>query len=159
MSGFISYARTDRPHLNRFLVHLDAIEKRAQWKFWHDQYLNPGDLFDKRIQDAIARSNLFILLMSPDFLKSTYIMDEELKAIRAKRDADPNGTLIIRTVLHPCDLDMVARHRQAVPSDPNGRLRPISTWDNLEHGFNQARIEIQKAMTGYTLFPVGTEDL
>lgn len=159
MSGFISYARTDRPHLNRFLVHLDAIEKRAQWKFWHDQYLNAGDLFDKRIQDAIARSNLFILLMSPDFLKSTYIMDEELKAIRAKRDADPNGTLIIRTVLHPCDQDMVARHRQAVPSDPNGRLKPISTWGNLEHGFDQARVEIQKAMTGYTLFPVGTEDL
>ncbi len=159
MSGFISYARTDRPHLNRFLVHLKAIERRTRWTFWHDQYLIPGDLFDNRIRDVIARSNIFILLMSPDFLNSTYIMDQELKAIEARRDADPNGTLIIRAILHPCDHDMVSTGRQAVPSDRNGRLKPISKWQKREHGFDQARIEIQKAMTGYTLFPVGPEDL
>lgn len=145
--------------LNRFLVHLGAIEKRVKWKFWHDQYINAGDVFDDRIKQAIDNATLFILLMSPDFLVSDYIENHELPAIRARRDANPNGTLIIRTVLRPCDHDLVSERRHAVPSDANGRLKPISTWDDHEHGFNQARAEILAAMKGYPVFPVGQEDL
>ena len=45
---------------------------------WHDQELKVGDNWNNEIKAALKRMDVFVCLMSYDFLDSEYIMDVEL---------------------------------------------------------------------------------
>ena len=51
---------------------------------WHDQDLRVGDRWNDEIQAALERMDVFICLVSYEFLYSEYIMDIELKHALAR---------------------------------------------------------------------------
>ncbi len=86
MQGFISYTHRDSEYLTRFATHLRAIERITPFKFWYDKRrLQAGDAFDEVIRTAILDSEIFLLLVSPDFFDSDYVFNKELPAIAEKR--------------------------------------------------------------------------
>jgi TIR domain len=75
---FISYAhKDDEGALDSLLVHLSWL-KRGDVEIWTDRDIRPGDLWHETIQDQLDRAQVAVLMVSPAFLASTYIANDEL---------------------------------------------------------------------------------
>lgn len=79
---FISYSHKDKKHFEEFLVHLKPLEEKGLLYSWHDRKISPGDDWRKEISAALNTSKAAILLISPDFLASNFIMHDELPVLR-----------------------------------------------------------------------------
>lgn len=76
---FISHARRDSEYLDELMIHLKALKRDVP--IWSDKQIHPASTWRNSIQDALGRARVAILLVSPDFLASEFIMNEELKPI------------------------------------------------------------------------------
>lgn len=146
MWGFISYSHVDYPMHSAFMTHLASIERAFDVRFWADTRLQAGFHWRSEIEEAISRSDLFLLLTSPGFIASDYIYEYELPAIRSRRRTA--AALVIPVVLKRCFWSIVADVLQAVPTE-RGQLRPISDWGRQENGFDRAREQIGSAIATY----------
>ncbi|QUY41230.1 toll/interleukin-1 receptor domain-containing protein [Acaryochloris marina] len=63
---------------------------------WHDQELRAGDRWHDEIQTALERMDVFVCLVSYEFLDSDYIMDIELKHALAQ---EQKGKVVIVPIL------------------------------------------------------------
>ena len=143
MKGFISYAHDDVAFLERFRVHLKAVEEAFGVTFWSDESLRAGHHWNDTIRDAINQAEVFLLLVSPSWIASNFIQEEERPAIEA-RCAAIKG-LIVPVVLEPCDWERVVGRLQVAPIEGRRPL-PITKWDREGHGFNAAREQIHAAI-------------
>ena len=80
-SIFISYARADRRWLDRLLVHLAPLVRAHQVTVWHDGKIEPGDAWQREIEEELATASAVILLVSANFLASDFIYLNELPPI------------------------------------------------------------------------------
>jgi hypothetical protein len=78
---FISYSHVDKPWLQRLLKHLKPFQAEIEITPWADDQIEPGQQWLTEIQKAIATSKAAVLLVSPDFLASEFIMQHELPLI------------------------------------------------------------------------------
>jgi hypothetical protein len=142
-NGFISYAHDDHDEFKEFRTHLRATERRFDIVFWADPSLNAGHRWDAEIARHIAAADVFVLLVSAEFIESDYIYTREKPAIET-RCAAVKG-LILPVVLRRCAWSLAAGVLQAVPTD-RGRLRPIMNWPRRNDGYDCAREQIDKAI-------------
>jgi len=143
MRGFISYAHDDHAMLDRFRVHLAALEEAFGLTFWSDESLRAGHHWNDTILDQINQSDVFLLLLSPSFIASPFIRDQERPAIERRRAAVKG--LIMPVVLMPCDWERSIGVMQAAPMAAR-RLLPVSLWDRDDHGFDAARVQLHAAI-------------
>lgn len=143
MRGFISYAHDDVAFLERFRVHLKAVEEAFGVTFWSDESLRAGHHWNDTIRDAINQADVFVMLVSPSWIASKFIRDEERPAINA-RCAAIKG-LIVPVVLMPCDWERVVGSLQVAPIQGRRPL-PVTNWDRDDHGFDAARVQIHAAI-------------
>src|SRR5271156_1152406 len=69
---------------------------------WHDNELKAGDRWDKEIRDALDKMDIFVCLLSYEFLASRYIMEVELpKALARARKGEVQ---ILPIILYPMNL-------------------------------------------------------
>jgi hypothetical protein len=99
-SVFISYSRVDTPALQRLQVHLKPLEKKGDIELWGDITIKAGDKWKQRIEEALDRAAIAVLLIGADFLASGFIYDNELPPL--PRAAEEKGTRILPVVLKPC---------------------------------------------------------
>lgn len=78
---FISYSHTDKAALERLQVFFRPLVRTGRLKLWDDTGINAGDAWEAEINAAIARTKVALLLVSPAFLSSDFIMDRELPAL------------------------------------------------------------------------------
>ena len=147
MNGFISYAHTDYKMFEEFLIHLAAIERAYEISFWSDKRIHAGYQWEKEILNHIRSADVILALVSPGFIKSDYIWDKELPAIKARRTAEA-GVLVIAVVLKPCQWDLISASRQVVPTQ-NRAAKPIDTWRPKSYGHDRARAEIYDAIGAF----------
>ena len=74
---FISYSHTDRDWLARLLVFLKPFTG-PNFRVWADPYIKIGEEWRRNVSEAMSRTCVAVLLVSPDFLASDFIRDEEL---------------------------------------------------------------------------------
>ena len=72
---FVSYSREDADWVRRFRVMLQPVVANQGLDLWVDDRIAPGDRWRPELESAIARTRLALLLVSPDFLASRFIMD------------------------------------------------------------------------------------
>jgi hypothetical protein len=104
---FICYARVDndgvdpsRKWLDRILEHLAPLGLDNQASIWSDKEVDAGEDWHEKIQEAIELARVALLLVSPAFLKSTYIRSSELPVLLT--NAKNRGLLVIPVILRPC---------------------------------------------------------
>ena len=103
----------------------------------------------------IDNAHMFILLISPDFIASDFIMEKELPAMRARRQKV--GALLLPVVLSRCLWRHVCGAVQAVPRDDKV-LRPIEEWESPRKGFVAAQAEIVAEMKKHFKLPMASFD-
>jgi hypothetical protein len=143
MKAFISYARADAEMLAEFREHLGAIERDFDIKFWTDRHLAGGQTWNEEIQQTIADSQLFLVLVSRACRSSHYLLETELPAIGAQV-REKHG-LLIPVVLDQTDWRSIVGDLHACPTRARKTL-PISQWPTREEGFDRARVEIAEAI-------------
>lgn len=76
--AFLSYAREDAGLKDRLLLELSKLKFEGLIAIWQDIHGKPGE-FDKEIKRQIDASEIFIALISPAFVKSSYCVEVELR--------------------------------------------------------------------------------
>lgn len=70
---------------------------------WHDQQLEAGHRWHDEILDALKKSDVFVCLVSYEFLASDYIVNVELK--EALRREKKKEVAIVPILLYPVNMD------------------------------------------------------
>ena len=99
---FVSYAQKDARLVNGLLeflrIHFKASAK-YDYTAWDDGRLLAGERWHERIQEEVRNCDFGLLFLSPAFLASDYIKDNELPLLLA-------GGLIVPVGLKPIDFTL-----------------------------------------------------
>ena len=99
---FVSYCSKDRKLRQLFVERLKVHLATAQNKYstWVDVEISIGGSWSGEIEEALNKSEVGILLISPDFLASDFINREELPNMLQRREE--NGYLVVPVLLSDC---------------------------------------------------------
>lgn len=140
LSVFFSYSHRDEDFRNELETHLAPLKRQGVVDTWHDRRINPGEEFDSAISDALERSNIILLLVSPYFIESNYCY--ELEMTRALERHQAGDAVVIPVILRPCDWrPMPFGKLLAVPQDG----KPITKFSDPHEGYLQVAQAIRQA--------------
>ncbi len=130
-SIFVSYSHNDNEYLERLRIHLKPFEKKGQIDLWVDTKIKAGEKWKDKINSALEKSTIAILLISADFLASDFIVDNELPPLL--KAAEEKGKVILPLIVKPCRFtsdDNLSKF-QAI-NDPKHPLSKLSENDKEE---------------------------
>ena len=80
---FLSYRKKDRNHAQNIMRLIHKNEFCRDIAIWYDEFLVPGDNFNDAIEEAIGKSKLFAMVVTPSLLEiPNYIKSVEFKAAK-----------------------------------------------------------------------------
>lgn len=123
---FISYAREDRTWVDKLEQHLAPLQRKGLIDSWDDSQIAPGTEWDESIMEALEAADIYIFMVSPDFIGSDFINRREVPA--AMQRNRPVVPVIIRSAYWE---EEPYSKFQALPTN----AKPIATWDNEDAAF------------------------
>ncbi|VFU17681.1 TIR protein [Methylocella tundrae] len=128
--AFLSYSHADEKALERLHKHLAVLKREGTLPTWSDHAILAGDRLDGVISAQLERSQIFLALVSPDYLASQYCYDKEFA--RALELAAAGRMRIVPVILEPCDwLSSPFKDFAALPKDG----QPISGFTNPNNAY------------------------
>jgi cellulose biosynthesis protein BcsQ len=123
---FISYTLKDEKWAQRLLVHLAPLTRSRGLHILHDHRLELGVDWHTEASNMIDESSVAVILVSPDYLASPYVIEEELP--RILKAAEERGLRILLLPVRPSLLTESPLASFQLLIDPH---RPLS---RLSHG-------------------------
>lgn len=120
---FISYAHEDDEWRRRLLKNLKPSIMEGKIALWDDSQIQPGMKWFENIREAIEQSSVAVLLVSPDFLDSDFILPTELPLLRAA--AEKRGLRILWVAVRPVAIPAAITDLQAL-HNPGSALSTLS---------------------------------
>jgi len=97
---FISYSHKDEVWKDRLVTHLGVLQQEGLLDLWDDRRIGAGADWYQKIEEAIARASVAVLLVSADFLTSKFILSKEIPRLLERRDKE--GLRIFPVIIKPC---------------------------------------------------------
>ncbi len=123
---FISYSHSDKdePFKDELVTMLAGLQRRGVIDAWQDRRIEAGDEWYKSIQGAMNDCDLGLLLVSPDYLASSFIQEEEQPTLLQRRKQ--MQLRVIPIIIRPCawKSEPVLKELQAMPKDG----KPVITF-------------------------------
>lgn len=82
---FVSYSHADDHSLQELAQHFKAFENAGLLKWWSDQSIEKGSDWERHIEAAIDSASVAVLLITPAFMASDYIIRTELPRMLRRR--------------------------------------------------------------------------
>jgi TIR domain len=129
---FLSYSHRDDKFREALQKDLEALQ--AYVRAWYDGKIKGGDEIDPQIAHYLNEADVILLLVSPDFLRSSYVRERELPlAIQRHRAGEAR---VIPIILRPANWqeapwDEMFGGLKAFPKDG----KPISRWRSRDEAF------------------------
>lgn len=151
---FISYSHIDEELKKELISHLSAILRRKDAEIWHDRLIKAGQILDTEISDAAYKSDIFLFLISPDFIGSDYCMTIEYR--EAKRRHNLGEAIIIPILLRHCDWKVEGIEKFNIkPTDAlpvtdgafgaDGKHKRDKAWSDIVAGIRDAIESVNKS--------------
>lgn len=139
--AFISYSHRDEKSLDRLHTHLAMLRREKLITAWYDREILAGDNVDRETATHLQNSDLFLALLSPDFLASNYCYEREMEVALTRHE---QGSLrVIPIILEPCDWKSSPLGKfRALPKDG----RAISTWTNENIAYLDVVTELRRLL-------------
>lgn len=99
---FISYSREDEKWKELLVKHLQVGD---QLDIWDDSQVDAGEEWRTKIEEAITRARVAILVVSADFLGSRFVQGIEVSAVLRKRAED--GMRVVPLLARSCAWESV----------------------------------------------------
>ena len=99
---FVSYSHENAAWCKRLMPVLRVKANVDALQPWHDTELKAGDRWDQEIKGELERMDIFLCLVSYQFLASAYIQEVEIPRAKARH---ANGEIeVVPVLLYPMDL-------------------------------------------------------
>ena len=147
---FIIYAREDKEIKHRLLAHLNPFKDPFNLTIWHDDYIEVGQEWNPHIESRLEQADIFLLLVSIDFMNSEFIHKVEFKFAVDRHKA--GKSVVIPIIINYCqwDIDMSFKDYnfnlndlQVLPDE----AKPIGDWRTPEQAFNNIAGGIRKVLS------------
>ncbi len=140
---FISYAHADKEWKDKFRTATAMLTKHLKTAVtWNDQEILAGADWKAEIIKALSKADIVVCLLSPDFINSDFIFEEEIR-----RSYDLDKRLIpvyVRRIPLLNELPLGAK--QGTPMDDQGRWKPIKQWEDQDEAWARVVEDIQKVI-------------
>ena len=143
---FFSYSKSDRKHLLELLKHLAPLKQNKKIQPWNDADILPGEKWDDKIRRELSEAHIIVLLVSSDFLATTYIQNVEIETAMARHKR--REAVVIPIVLRPCDWESILGELNALPF----KAQPVTTWKDRDSAWLDVVKGIAKTIEDFTQY-------
>lgn len=113
---FLSYRKKDRRYAQELMRLIHKNDFCRDIAIWYDEFLTPGENFNDSIKEALQKSGLFVLAVTPNLINETnYIMTTEYPM--AKLEGKP----IFPAELVPTDRERLLEQYADIPNPTDPR--------------------------------------
>ncbi|MBR1482427.1 MAG: tetratricopeptide repeat protein, partial [Ruminococcus sp.] len=107
---FMSYRKKDRQYAQELMKLIHADPRCRDIAIWYDEYLTPGEDFNEAIREALEKSELFALAVTPNLVNEiNYILNIEYPM------AHDMGKSILPAEMVPTDHDKLREMYDGIP--------------------------------------------
>ncbi len=111
---FLSYRKKDRRHAQELMRKIHENEQCRDVAIWYDEFLVPGEDFNDAISQALDKSDLFALVVTPNLINEpNYVKEHEYPA------ALESGKPILAAELVKTDRDILEKEFRSIPPCTN----------------------------------------
>lgn len=108
---FMSYRKKDRRYAQELMRLIHKNEFCRDIAIWYDEFLTPGENFNDSIKEALQKSGLFVLTVTPNLINEpNYIMTTEYPMARQE------GKPILPAELVPTDREQLSEKYEDIPN-------------------------------------------
>jgi len=100
IKGFLSYSHVDDNYRNELQKHLMSLQHQAIIETWHDRRIVACEEWAGRIDDELNHADIILLLVSSDFIASSYCYDLEMKQALIRHER--GESFVIPVILRSC---------------------------------------------------------
>jgi TIR domain len=134
---FVSYSHDDEQWWRRLRTVLAAWTRGEPTAIWWDGFIEAGQKWREEIDKALAAARVAVLLVSPNFLASEFIIKEELPKILDA--AESEGVRVLWCMVRKC------WYEETRIKDYQGAHDPKKAWNALsETELDELLVEVAK---------------
>ena len=139
---FISYSQKDEEFKDELIIMLAGLQRRGVVDAWQDRLIEPGEAWHQAIHDALDSCDLALLLVSPDYLASRFIQEEEQPKLL--QPAQEISGRVIPIIVRQCmwQSEPVLKDIQSLPKSG----KPVITFSKENGDRDQVWTEIATAV-------------
>jgi len=131
VNAFVSCSHEDERAPKKWQIHLAQLRREGENDAWTDHEILPGSGLDARVNEALRRSRIVVLLASPHSLASGCCIDRETVPALESRRSGISGEIPI--VLDRCCWKSAPFGRfKALPKDG----RAVLAWNDRSKAFS-----------------------
>src|SRR5581483_1431291 len=137
---FFCYAREDEALLNKLKSHMRPLQRQGLIDVWHDREILAGADWEQEISHQLDTSDIVLLLISSDFMKSDYCYGKEMQ--RALERHAKEECVVIPIIFRQVYWQEVLGKLQALPKDG----KAVTTWYDQDDALYNVVIGIRKVI-------------
>jgi hypothetical protein len=149
---FFSYSHKDEALRDQLETHLAMLKRQGLIESWHDRRIVAGSEIDQSIADAMESSEVILLLVSADFLESSYCYSREM--MRAMTRHRAGEARVIPVILRDCDWH-AAPFGELLAAPKDGKA--ITLWPDIDQAFSDVAKQVRRAVEELNGVPAGAQ--
>jgi len=145
---FFSYSHKDTDFMKHLSVHLAPLRRLEKIEVWTDKAIQAGEEWDVEIENNLRDSNVILLLVSADFVASSYIWKKEIPmALKLEKETKAR---VVPIYLRPFDFSgLNFSKNQMIPKDSGENLKAISQWENMDEAYMEVAGKIREVIESF----------